>query len=265
MNIAYFVSTTNSYYENTINRLIKEAEISGIPKSDLFFVSSQEKTNNTIVVNNCSVVKVDYTGIHLTPLIHISENLLSYNSYSHICLIHSTSRIGVNFYKNLNNYIQNIKKPFDSLPFNKINHPIQSKDMGLISLDAIRTIKNYLGKIKLKTWSEKSLLKLKKQLILDENLIFGLRPSIKIDNEANGRSNEQGKLFQPTKFKLINIGRKLNIKQGIENSEDLIIKELKFNNELLKETYFPTLDLYKYQRTFQGLKNISMKGDGSIP
>jgi len=55
------------------------------------------------------------------------------------------------------------------------------------------------------------------------------------------------------------------IYDGIENNSSLIIDNIKFGDEVLRRTFYPSLDFYKYQRTFQGFRNISMNSNGSIP
>lgn len=250
MKLAYIFSTTKSYYDKTVNRIIGECRASGIPPEDTFIVSSQEDSNESILINGCKVIKVTYTAIHLTPFIYVLENLKSYEKYSHFCLLHSTSKIGLQFYKNLTNYLSNIEGFIDAIPFNTVSHRSQTKDMGILSCDMLRSLENYFKKIKLENFNRDSLLSLKKQLISDENLIFGMPPCHRFDG---------------TKFDLIDIGRPLVLKPGIEDSKGLIIKDVVLEKEKLKETFYPLLDLYKYQRTFQGLTNISMDSNGSIP
>lgn len=256
MKLAYIFSTTKSYYDKTVNRIIKECKISGIPPEDTIIVSSQEDSNESILINGCKVIKVKYTGIHLTPLIYILENRKSHREYTHFCLLHSTSRIGPQFYKKLTNYLNDLKKTtpfFDAMAFNTISRRAQSKDMGILSYDMLRSLFNYFKKIKLININPDSLLSLKKQLISDENLIFGMSAS---------RANDA------TKFELIDIGRRLVFKKGIEESADeesLKIKDIVLGEEKLRESYYTSLDLYKYQRTFSAFENISMDSDGSVP
>lgn len=250
MNIAFLISTTKSYYDQTVNRIIKEAQDSGIPSSDLFIVSSQEDSNNCLSLNNAKIFKVTYTGIHLTPLIHVLENFNIYENYTHFCLIHSTSTIGVTFYQKLKKILSKLQPPVDAIPFNSDNGFIRTKDMGILSRDQILSLKNYFKAIKQEQYTSDSLLQLKKQLIFDENLIFGLQAAV---------SNLS------TNFEFINCGRKLVTANGIENPSNLIIEDIELKGEILKRTYYPSLDFYKYQRTFKGLRDISMDSNGSIP
>jgi hypothetical protein len=239
MNIAFLVSTTKSYYDQTVNRIIKEAQNSGVPSSD---------SNDCLSINNVQVFKVTYTGIHLTPLIHVSENLNIYEKYTHFCLLHSTSTIGPTFYKKLKNILSKLQLPIDGLPFS--SQSSNTKDIGIISRDQISSLRNYLKAIKLETYTSDSLLRLKKQLICDENLIFGLQASVP---------------HLSTNFELINCGRRLVYIDGIENDSSLIIDNVELEGEVLRRTFYPSLDFYKYQRTFLGFKNISMDSNGCIP
>ena len=50
MNIAFLISTTKSYYSQTVNRIIKETQDSGIPSSDLFIISSQEDSSDSLLI-----------------------------------------------------------------------------------------------------------------------------------------------------------------------------------------------------------------------
>lgn len=250
MNIAFLISTTKSYYDQTVNRIIKEAQDSGMPSSDLFIVSSQEDSNNCLSLNDASIFKVTYTGIHLTPLIHVVENFNIYENYTHFCLLHSTSTIGSTFYTKLKNILSKLQSPIDAIPFNSPGLGGQTKDMGIVSRDQILFLQNYFKAIKLEEYTSDSLLQLKKQLIFDENLIFGLqavRPDLS------------------TRFEFINCGRQLVTANGIENPSNIIIEDIQLEGETLRRSYYPSLDFYKYQRTFQGLSNISMNSNGSIP
>jgi len=248
--LAYFIGTTKSYFDQTVGRVTKEAQLSGIPCDDLVIVSSQEDSNDCVLVNGCKVFKVTYTGIHLTPLIFLSEHLEEYSQYTHFCLLHSTSKIGLNFRDTLSNYLNQLSSHFDGIPLNKVRGGLHTKDMGILSFERIYFLKNYFDKIKLETYSAEDLLNLKKQLICDENLIFGLTPA---------------KPAHATRFDAPIDSKPTLAHAGIEDVSNLITQKVKFNNEILLETYYPSLDIYKYQRTYNGLRNISMSADGSIP
>lgn len=248
MNIAFLVSTTKSYYKESAERVILELQNSGVPATDLFVISSQEDSCSSELYLNSKVIKVTYTGIHLTPLIYVYDNLLEFKKYTHFCLLHATSKFGLNFYTKLINHLTNIKRPIDGLPFNNDNGHERTKDMGILSYDQLKSLKNYLNHIKLETYTADSLLSLKTELIFYENLIFGLPP-----------------VCGHNQFKPIDLGRTLIAHKGIEDASNLIIKDIKLNTEVLRETFFPSLDFYKYQRTFQGFNNISMNSNGSIP
>jgi hypothetical protein len=249
MNIAFLISTTKSYYNQTVKRIILEAQASGIPSADLFIVSSQESVNDSLLLNNVKIFKVTYTGIHLTPLIHVIENFKIYENYTHFCLIHSTSTIGTTFYKKLKNILSKLQAPIDGLPFNCQSG--LTKDIGILSRDQISSLLNYFKAIKLETYTADLLLQLKKQLIFDENLIFGLQAAVP---------------HASTKFEHVNCGRELVYIDGIEKSSNLIIDYVKVEGEALRRVFYPSLDFYKYQRTFKGPEgHISMNSNGAIP
>ena len=209
----------------------------------------QEDSSDSLLHNNAKIFKVTYTGIHLTPLIHVIENFKIYENYTHFCLLHSTSTIGPTFYKKLKNILSKLQLPIDALPFNSQSG--YTKDMGILSRDQLSYLQNYFKAIKLEEYNPNSLLQLKKQLIFDENLIFGLRAA---------------KPDASTKFESINCGRQLVYIDGIEKSSNLIINYIELQGEVLRRTFYPSLDLYKYQRNFLGPEgDICMNSNGSIP
>ena len=52
-----------------LDPLIDDIESNNIDKSKVLFVSAQEDKNEKILVRDCEVQKVTYSGLHLTPAI----------------------------------------------------------------------------------------------------------------------------------------------------------------------------------------------------
>ena len=74
MDIFLLITTCQHYFSNIPN-VIKDIEECGFPKENVLIVSGQENETSICYENNIKVVKVTYTGLHLTGLIYISENI----------------------------------------------------------------------------------------------------------------------------------------------------------------------------------------------
>ena len=139
--------------------------------------------------------------------------------------------------KYYNTYLKN--KEVYTLPFINFKHTRPTMDMGIVNINHIYNMYDYLHKIKkTKPYSKKDVFDLKLQLIFDENIIMGVHTHLP---------------KKSTKFKLINPDYpKPTVFVHEEN--ELIEKEVVINNKVCNEVYFPKLDMYKYQRNYKGHK-----------
>jgi hypothetical protein len=233
--LGLLITTCKHYYSNIPN-VIHDIENCNFPKNNVLIVSGQEDTNSVSYTDDIKTIRVTYTGLHLTGPIFLSENKVM-NHIKYWVLLPDTIKLNKNFYKNImkyyNTYLKN--KEVHTLPFiNFKNRP--TMDMGIVHINHIHNIYDYLQKIKkTKPYSKKNILKLKLQLIFDENIVLGIY--VKSSNQ--------------TKFKLINRDYpKPTV--FIHEEHELIEKEVVINNKVCNEVYFPNLDMYKYQRNYKG-------------
>jgi len=260
MNLGLLITTCKHYFTNIPN-LIKNIEECNFPKENVLIVSGQENENSTCYENNIKIVRVNYTGLHLTGVIYLSENIdlftsvnYEYINYKHINYEHinykdtnykhinywiilpDTVKLNKNFYINIMKYYDAYLKDKEiySLPF---IHPRvrPSMDMGIIHIKHIYNMSDYLKKIK--KVEPYDILKLKTQLIYDENTILGMFPTCPLES---------------TKFEYINSLYPRPNKCIINQKNEIIEKKIIINNKLCNEVYFSNIDMYKYQRNFRG-------------
>lgn len=238
-NIGLLITTCQHYFMNIPN-VIKNIEECNFPKENVLIVSGQENTNLTYYEKNIKIVKVDYTGLHLTGVIYLSEN--SDESFKHInywIMLPDTIKLTKLFYDNIlkvySEYLNN--KEIYSLPF--INPKLRpTMDMGIVHINHIYNMYDYLQKIKkVQPYNTNDIIQLKRQLIYDENIILGL-PAVVLSNS--------------TKFSYKNNPDKTpNIFIANSNNE-IIEKIINLNGKCLNEVHFVNLGIYKYQRNFNG-------------
>jgi hypothetical protein len=237
-NLGLLITTCQHYFSNVPN-IIKNIEECNFPKENVLIVSGQENNNSIYYENNIKIVKVDYTGLHLTGVIYISENMDSFKNINYWIILPDTIKLNKLFYVNIlkyyNTYLEN--KEIYSLPF--IHPRIRpSMDMGILHINHIYNMSEYLNKIKkVQPYNINDIIQLKYQLIFDENTILGLPASV------------------PDKSTKFNYTNKVNTIPTIfitNNNNELIEKLITLNDKLLNEVYFVCLDIYKYQRNFRG-------------
>jgi len=228
------VINTCKQYSSNINELINQIKLHNtiFPKENILIVSGQEDENSVDYIDGIKIVKVTYTGIHLTSAIYIQENVKEYLNINYWVLLPDTIKFGPKFFDLIFNYYTQMKKNGQyTLPFiSPVIRP--TMDMGIVNTKHIINISNYLKKIKLITIDKENLLILKKQLIYDENTILGLRaicyqPSTKFNYLIDNQSPIYFITNSNTEFQMT-----------IENSIQCV--------------YLKTLDLYKYQQNFKG-------------
>ena len=239
INLGLLITSCQHYFTN-IQNIIKDIEECNFPKENVLIVSGQENNNSIYYENNIKIVKVDYTGLHLTGVIYISENMDSFKNITYWIILPDTIKLNKLFYVNIlkyyNTYLEN--KEIYSLPF--ITPRIRpTMDMGIVHINHIYNMSDYLKKIKkVQPYNINDTIQLKRQLICDENTILGLPPQVP------GES---------TKFNYINEVNTIPTVFITNNNNELIEKEITLNDKLLNEIYLVNLDIYKYQRNFHGL------------
>jgi hypothetical protein len=245
-NIGLVITTCNHYYTN-IPQIIKDLETCEFPKQNIIVVSGQEAENNILYENNIKIIKVTYSGLHLTGVIHIYENQNLYKNIDYWIILPDTIKIGPNFYNIILNFFTNYinNNIIYSIPFINPNHR-QTMDLGIIHNKQIQNMGNYLIKIKLNfPYSKNDILNLKKQLIIDENLILGCPPGKCVPHNLVTKFRYRDPLYKKPNFYL---SHKNNI-----HEEEIII-----NNKKINKVYLKNLDLIKYQRNYHGLSNLCM-------
>ncbi len=234
MDVILVINTCSNYFKNTIPELIKQINTSNFPKENVLIVSGQENEECVSYEEGIKIVKVTYTGMHLTGLIYIYENIELFKNINYFIEVPDTVKFGPTFFdKIMNFYNINLKdKEINAVPF--INFSIiPSMDMGILHINHIKNIGCYLKKIKLDyPYNKEQLINLKRQLVYDENMIFSMRGH---DFYRHTRV-ESTYTYDPTLF--------------IANSKDDF--DSKNVNDKILQTYIKPLDYYKYQRNFNG-------------
>jgi hypothetical protein len=227
------INTCKQYLSN-INELINQIKLYNIifPKENILIVSGQEDENSVDYIDGIKIVKVTYSGIHLTSAIYIQENVKEYLNINYWVLLPDTIKFGPKFFNLIFNYYTQMKKNSQyTYPFiSPVVRP--TMDMGIVHTKHIINTTNYLKKIKLTSINKENLLTLKKQLIYDENTILGLRaicyqPSTKFNYLVDNQSPRYFITNSNTEFQMT-----------IQNSIQCV--------------YLKNLDLYKYQQNFKG-------------
>jgi hypothetical protein len=101
-NVKFCISSHVSFYEKTYPILIPTLLGSGVPPNDIyFFVGGYSSYNKIEDPNGINVYEVNHNSIDFTALISVME-LNIYSPYWF--LLHDTTYVGPNFYKNIINY-----------------------------------------------------------------------------------------------------------------------------------------------------------------
>lgn len=228
------VINTCKQYSSNITELIKQINLYNnmFPKENILIVSGQENENSIDYIDGIKYVKVTYSSIQLTSAIYINENIKEYSNIKYWTLLPDSIKFGSNFFKLIFDYYIKMKTHnYMSLPFiNPMLRP--TMDMGILHTNHIINIGNYLKKVKVLDINKENLLKIKKQLIYDENAILGLNAI------CYGASTKFDYLTEniPPNYFVTNFNSE--IEMSIENNKQCV--------------YLKNLDLYKYQQNFNG-------------
>jgi len=249
MKLGFIITTCKSYFQN-VEDIINDIEKCFIDKNHVLIVSAQEDNFEDYYYRGVKIIKVPYTALQLTGLVYLYENKKLLNSFNYWFVLPCTIKIGLDFNNKIIKFL-NKNKEEDSIPIiNPKLLPYRTMDMGILKSDFINIMGEYLMKLKLKSYDDKDLLILKKQLIYDENIILGISPANpELSTKFNIKEN-----YKSPKYFMVN------------NYDELESKILNHHNaNKIKETTFLTIDLVKYQRCFKGMKNLVMDCDGKRP
>jgi hypothetical protein len=228
------ITTCKQYYSNVAG-LINQINELKFPKQSILIVSGQEETEEVLCKDGIKIIKVPYTGIHLTGPIYINENLKSFPHIKYWLFLPDTIKFGNNFLCFLQGYYDTYLKAgtlYSLVVVNPILRP--TMDMGILHSTHVSNMSDYLGKIKSYNTERDNLIRLKRQLIFDENMFLGLLP------HCHYRHTKHNNPILPS-----------GMFEYITNDERDIEAE-RIENGKLNQVYFALLDLTKYQRNFNG-------------
>jgi hypothetical protein len=230
--VGIVISSCKHYFSN-VPELIKQLEICKFPKENILIVSGQEDENITYYDNDVKIVKVTYTGLHLTGLIYIYENKESYSNINLWIALPDTIKFGENFYDKITDFLDKNNDDFYTIPLVDFNKR-PTMDMGIVHIKHIINIQDYLKKIKKEIpYDFNDIIQLKQQLVFNEDIILGLTANTDI---------------YATKFEYINP----SFPKPTLFLSDTEEKTVEINNKLCREIYFTHIDLYKFQRNWRG-------------
>ena len=225
------INTCENYITHTVKNItdqIKELELENV-----IFVSGQEKTNEIVLSEGIKIYKVQYSGLHHTGAIYVSENYKEeFNKFKYFMFLPDTIKFGKNFKNNLLKYYNEYLKNTNLALIGLINPKYRpSMDMGILNINHINNIADYLSKIKTFDISKANLRKLKKTLIFDEDTILGSKSNTYLKGSGYCKIvSDEKKKYLCTSGHLSECRIKHNINQ----------------------VYLSLLDLYKFQRNFSG-------------
>jgi len=234
------INTCKGYYLN-INNLIEQIislDINKtIPRENILIVSGQEDENSVIYQNDIKIVKVTYTGLHLTSCIYIYENMNEFkNKFNYFFILPDTIKFGNNFFNTLNDFYHNNIKNSNMSSFPLLNMSVRpTMDIGILHHTHITNMCEYLNKVKIyQPYTKDDLKKLKLKLVYCENMILGLPSYWPKDHLFDFENKIAPNTVHPI----------LNNKNDI--TENIIIQ----HNRKINQVYFKKFDLYKFQRNF---------------
>ena len=226
------INTCRSYFANVEN-LIDTISKSTLDASNILIVSGQEDEESTSYIDGIKIVRVPFTGLHHTGAIYVCEHLDNFSQFNYFLLLPDTIKMGPNFPVYLQRYYTNMVMKQNIPVMSLINPQVRpSMDMCIASKPHLGRMSHYLKQIKQEDTSRPALLRLKQQLIFDENMILGIH--------VKGKNVTRHKpILENTK--LVSIVKTRN---GI--------RQRRLEGDRLQEVYLVPLDLYKYQRNFKG-------------
>lgn len=235
------INTCKHYFSN-ITEIINQLNALKFPKQNIVVVSGHEESESISYIDDIKIVKVTYTGFHLTSFIYINENNHLFTDMKYWLLLPDTIKFGENFFTNISRYYDMYLKNEEIYSLSFINPSLRpTMDMGILHTKHILNMSNYLKKIKSYDLTKNNLIRLKNQLIYDENTIFGFTPVVQ---------------DRATRHQSITLDK--SRVQFISNSAS-DVQDTRLHNNKINQIYFKLLDMYKYQRNFTGpTENIVM-------
>jgi hypothetical protein len=234
------INTCKQYYSNInnlINQIIALDVYKLIPRENILIVSGQEDENSVIYQNDIKIVKVMYTGLHLTSFIYVNENINELKEkFRYFCFLPDTIQFGSYFFYLLHDFYNKYIKESNINSFPFIHWGIRpTMDIGILRHTHITNMCEYLNKVKIcQPYTKDDLKNLKLKLIYCENIILG------------------GPSYWP-KDHLFDFENKIppNTVHPILNDKNDIIENIIIqNNRTINQVYFKKFDLYKFQRNF---------------
>lgn len=238
--LCLLINTCKGYYSN-INNLIKQIislDINKtIPRENILIVSGQENENTQSYQDGIKIVKVTYTGLHLTSCIYVYENMNELSKkFKYFFILPDTVEFGKNFFNILDIFYNKYIKHSNMSSFPLLNLTVRpTMDIGILHYNHIINMSEYLNKIKLyQPYTKEDLKKLKLKLIYNENVILGLPSYWTKDLQIPF----EDKINKNTVYPIVN------------EIDDITETRITQNNRKINQVYFKTLDLYKFQRNF---------------
>ena len=242
MDICLLINTCKSY-KSCLTKLIPKITHSKFPNENVLIVSAQENQPKQYYLDNIKIIDVKYTALHLTAMLYVCENIEKYENIKYFICLPDTIDFGKDFFDNILSFYNTHLSQTDnirSVPF--INPKIRpTMDMGILHKKHLLNMLPYLKELKTMNLNMNNLLRIKNQLILDENKILGFSPQ-----HPNSNNNTMKKL-EPEQMIIIN-----------NNRNEVIEKE----HNSINKVHLKLLDLYKFQRNYgKGALVMSLKAN----
>jgi hypothetical protein len=229
----YLLINTCKHYFSNIPALLDQINRSWFPNKNVIIVSGQEDEELVYYINDVKIVRVTYTGLHLTSFIYINENIEQFKNVRYWIALPDTIKFGENFFDSMLNYYQSKlleSTTLQSVALVGLDHR-PTMDMGIVHSDHIIHMTDYLKKIKTYETNFDYLKILKKQLIYDENTILGTLSGFK------QRTKHNCKLLDSSQFEYM-------------ITDPNCVQETLLEGGKINQVYLASIDLYKYQRNF---------------
>jgi hypothetical protein len=284
-NCCIVINTCKQYYSN-IKDLIRQINEYNFPKQDILIISGQEDIEETFFEDNIKVIRVRYTGLHLTGMIYINEHIESYDHIKYWVFLPDTIKFGKNFYSLLTKFYNEYLQKGDILSLGFICPSLHwykdtvaySKNISNLTNLYLETqhihclahiVNPYIGEyddILIRQSMDMGILhsshiinittylqKIKTYDISIQNLNKLKKQLIIDENTTLG--------FPPTY-------KNVTVNKGVIIHPDLIrfitkhyddLEETLIENGKVNQIYFVLLDLYKFQRNFSGItENVNL-------
>ena len=284
-NCCIVINTCKQYYSN-IKNLISQINEYNFPKQNILIISGQEDIEETFFEDNIKVIRVRYTGLHLTGMIYINEHIESYDHIKYWVFLPDTIKFGKNFYSLLTKYYNEYLQKGDILSLGFISPCLYLYKDTVAYLKDISYLTNmYLGTQNIQCLAHivNPYIGQYDNVLVRQSMDMGILHSshiinittylqkiktydISIENLSRLKKkliiDENTTLGFPSSYKNVDINKELIIHPDLirfitKHYDDL--KETLIENGKIKQIYFVLLDLYKFQRNFSGLaKDINL-------